>query len=114
MTSAYQVPTLALFKVRGIFAQSRKYVQGSNYIEIVMKNIFYLAINIVCSNDNFHFTLQSIEITMYRCILLSCIMLCYHRESYYTFKYFINKGGSFFKIIWTRGCYIFGFMVVVG
>lgn len=46
--------------------------------------------------------------------LLSCIMLCYHRESYYTFKYFINKSEFFFKIISTRGCYTFGFMVVVG
>lgn len=66
MTSAYQVPILShFFKVKGIFAQSRKYVHISKNIEIVMKNIFYLAINIVCSNDNFHFTLQSIEITMY-------------------------------------------------
>jgi hypothetical protein len=56
MTSAYQVSTLALFKVRGIFAPSRKYVHVSKNIEIVTKNIFYLAINIVCSNDNFHFT----------------------------------------------------------
>jgi hypothetical protein len=50
---------------------------------------------------------------MYWCILLSCIMLCYHCESYYTFKYFINKSEFFFKIILTRGCYTFGYMVVV-
>jgi hypothetical protein len=56
---------ISLFKVSGIFAQNRKYVHMSKNIEIVMKNIFYLAINIVCSNDNSHFTGQSIQITMY-------------------------------------------------
>ncbi len=90
-SSAYQVPTLALLKVRGIFAQSLKYVDVSKNIEIVTNFFSNLAINIVCSNDNFHFTLQSIEITMYWCILLSCIMFCYHHESYYTFKNVISK-----------------------
>jgi hypothetical protein len=53
--------------------------------EIVSENYFHLLINIEGNNDNFCLTLQRIEITMCRCIMPLCIMLCYHHESHDTY-----------------------------
>ncbi len=78
----------------------------------IVRFFFHLAINIVVSKNNFHFILPYIEITMYQCIMLSCIILCYHHEFHDTYVFY--KGRIIFKIIWTRGCHVFGFMVVVG
>jgi hypothetical protein len=64
------------------------YVHKSKNCEIVSKNIFHLVVNIVGSNDNFCYILQCIEITMYQCIMPSCIMLYYHHESRDTYVFY--------------------------
>jgi hypothetical protein len=66
--------------------------------------IFYLLSNIEYYNNNSNIQFiyfQYIENTLYQCIMSSCIisasiMLCYHCESH----------GIFFKITWTKKCYI--------
>ncbi len=48
-----------------ILAPIRKYVHMSQINEIGSKHIIHLVINIIISNDNFHFILQCVEIRMY-------------------------------------------------
>jgi hypothetical protein len=52
-------------KLRASCLKSKICVHVNKNNEIVNKNIFHLAINIFVNNNNFHFTLQCIEITMY-------------------------------------------------
>ncbi len=57
--------TVVIVLINGHLAPSQKYVHVNKNIEIVNKHIFQITINIVSSNDNFHFILQCIKITMY-------------------------------------------------
>jgi hypothetical protein len=57
MGCAYHVPTFVFFEVNEHFAPSQKYVQTNKNNEIISKNIFYLAINIVRNKFHFHFIL---------------------------------------------------------
>ncbi len=52
-----------------ILAPIRNYVHMSKINEIGSKHIFHLVINIIISNDNFHFILQCVEIIMHYVIL---------------------------------------------
>jgi hypothetical protein len=96
----------------GILPQVEKYVHMNKNNKIVSENTFHLLINIVGNNDIFCFTLQHIEITMYWCIMPLCIMLCYHHESHDTYV-LQARVGIVFQNTWTRGFYVFKFMVII-
>jgi len=57
---------LHLFEVNEqILSPIQKHVHMSKINEIGNKQIFHLVINIIINNDNFHFILQCVKITMY-------------------------------------------------
>jgi hypothetical protein len=62
-----------------ILAPIRKYVHMCKINEIGNKHIFRLVINIIISNDNFHFILQCVEIIMHY------VVLSYECHSTYVF-----------------------------
>jgi hypothetical protein len=75
--------------------------------EIVSNNIFHLVVNIVHNNDHFC-DICGIDASCH--YALCCVIIM----NPMIHMYFISEGRKGFKIIWTRGCHIFGFMVVAG
>jgi hypothetical protein len=81
--------------------------------EIDSKNIFHLAINIVGNIDNFYLIYSVLKS---QCIDASChhALYCVIIMNPMINMYFVSKGGKNFKITWTRGCHVFGFMLLYG